>query len=277
MNEDDKIRNAIDAVRGILEAVPIYQDMLQPAAKEIGESLQTIAKTVHVVLAPVSALVWGYEQIQEFVGQKLTEKLINTPVNAIRSPNPNIAGPAIEALRFVGHDSLLRELYANLLATSMDSAAVLLAHPGFVEIVKQMTPDEAKLMNFLSAKQPHPLITVRAVSESAAAGGAVVLHHFSLLGEKAGAEHPELAPGYLDNLRRLGLIEIPEFLKYSAPFAYDSLVKHPVVRKCVDEINRLKGQKAVIERKGVAVTQFGRQFIAAAVIDHAALREGMGR
>ncbi len=74
MSEQENIKETVEAVRGILEAIPIYQDAIQPAAKEIGKSLQTIAKTIHVVLAPVSALVWGFEQIQDFVSEKVTEK-----------------------------------------------------------------------------------------------------------------------------------------------------------------------------------------------------------
>jgi hypothetical protein len=57
MSDDSKIRDTAEAVKGIVEAVPIYQDAVQPAAKEIGTALQTVAKSIHVVLAPVSALV----------------------------------------------------------------------------------------------------------------------------------------------------------------------------------------------------------------------------
>ena len=61
MGDDNKIRDVIDAVTGVAKAVPVYQDVVQPAAQEIGTALQTVAKTVHVALAPVSALVWGWE------------------------------------------------------------------------------------------------------------------------------------------------------------------------------------------------------------------------
>ena len=53
------------------QVVPVYQDVLQPAAQELGKALQTVAKTVHVALAPVSALVWGYDQIKDFVSTKV--------------------------------------------------------------------------------------------------------------------------------------------------------------------------------------------------------------
>lgn len=61
MGDDSKVKDAADIVKGIVKHVPVYQDLVQPAAKEVGTALQTVAKTVHIALAPVSALVWGYD------------------------------------------------------------------------------------------------------------------------------------------------------------------------------------------------------------------------
>lgn len=68
MPEDSKIRDAADAIKGIAQAVPVYQAVLQPAAQEIVVSLQTVAKTIHIALAPVSALVWGYDSMLDVDG-----------------------------------------------------------------------------------------------------------------------------------------------------------------------------------------------------------------
>lgn len=146
MNEDIKIRDVVDAVTGVAKAVPIYQDVLQPAAQEVGKALQTVAKSVHIELAPVSALVWGYDQIKDFVSSKVAERLKNVPPENIVSPKPNIAGPALESLRYTGHEETLSDLYANLLAAAMDKATAEGAHPAFVEIINQLTPDEAKII-----------------------------------------------------------------------------------------------------------------------------------
>ena len=61
MSERNNVRDAADAVTGLVRAVPVYEDIAQPAARELGVALQTVAKTVHIALAPVSALVWGYD------------------------------------------------------------------------------------------------------------------------------------------------------------------------------------------------------------------------
>jgi len=63
MGDENKIRDAADAVKGIVEAVPVYKDIVQPTAKEVGTALQTVAKSIHLALAPVAVLVWAYEKI----------------------------------------------------------------------------------------------------------------------------------------------------------------------------------------------------------------------
>jgi hypothetical protein len=59
MSDDGKITEIAKAVEGIVKTVPVYQDAVQPAAKQVGQSLETITKAINVALAPVSALVWG--------------------------------------------------------------------------------------------------------------------------------------------------------------------------------------------------------------------------
>lgn len=261
----------INAVTGLVKAVPIYDDAVQPAAKEIGKSLETVAKTVNVALAPLKALVWCYDQIEEFVLTDVSKKLKNTPEEEIVSPKPNIAGPALEALRYAGHEETLRDLYANLLASSMDAATAMLAHPSFVEMLKQITPDEARLLEVFAPKRPLPLITVRAESKDGS-GGSDVLVNFSLYGEEAKCEHIHLTTSYLDNLCRLGIIEIPAFLEYRAPNVYDPLENHPKIQAIKLQIERNEADKFEINRKGIILTTLGKQFISACVTDHASKR-----
>lgn len=271
-NTESNIDTTINAVTNLVKAVPIYQDAIQPAAKEVGKALATITKTVNVALAPVRGLVWGYEKIEDFVSTKVSEKLRNTPEKEIVTPKPNVAGPALESLRYTGHEESLRELYANLLAASMDSMTSAGAHPGFVEILKQITPDEAKLLKLFSYHRPFPLLDVRRESIEAGKGGNDVLVSFSTLGEEAGCEHVNLTPSYLDNLCRLGIIEIPTFYEYMSPNVYDHLENHPTILVVKEQIDKIQNQRCEIQRRGLRVTQLGRQFISICVQDHASKR-----
>lgn len=263
MSEENKIRDVVDAVTGVAKAVPVYQDVVQPAAQEIGKALQTVAKTVHVALAPVSALVWGYDQIKDFVSSKVAERLKNVPPENIVTPKPNVAGPALESLRYTGHEEPLSDLYANLLAASMDKATATGAHPAFVEIIRQLTPDEAKLVSLFLREMPFPLLNVRweykePIEEKQ--GGKDVLVNFSLLGELAGCEFNHLVPAYIDNLCRLGLAEIPPMWAYVSLGVYDPLEKSPVVMDIKAQIEKNPELKAQVERRGLRVTELGKQF-----------------
>ncbi|WP_454833369.1 hypothetical protein [Pseudomonas veronii] len=72
------------------------------------KALEMVAKTVNMALSPVGLMIWGYEQIQEFVSGKVAERLKNVPPEAIIQPELNIiASPALEALRYTEHRGVM--------------------------------------------------------------------------------------------------------------------------------------------------------------------------
>lgn len=140
---------------------------------------------MHVALAPISAFVWGCDQIKDFVSTKVAERLRNVPAENIVNPKANVAGPVLESLRYTGHEPSLSDLYANLLAASMDKATASGTHPAFVEIIRQFTPDEAKLVGLFVYPLAYPLLDVRReykIQTPEKIGGQDVLINFSLLG-----------------------------------------------------------------------------------------------
>lgn len=274
MSEENKIRDAADAIKGVVEAVPVYQDVVQPAAKELGTALQTVAKTMHIALAPISVLVWGYGQLTDFLSSRVAEKLKDVPPECIATPKANVAGPALEALRYTGHEESLREMYANLLAASMDIRTAQGAHPSFVEIIKQLTPDEARLLQLFTKPIPLPLVTVRKefkIETSTEWGGWNLLTNFSLLGWEAGCEHPELTPTYLNNLCRLGLVEIVTGQQYSVPNVYDKTENHHIIQELKVEFDSSNlDDKFTIKlvRGLLRVSALGQLFIHTCVVSH---------
>ena len=144
--EDESKKELIKSATQVVELA--YTDAFQPFAKEAGKALGTVGKTVNIALSPLNAVVWGYEKIEDFVTKKVSEKLEAKQVQPedIITPDPDIAVPTIEALRY----SKLKDQYANLLASSMDKNSASKVHPAFVEILKQITPDEAKMLKYLA-------------------------------------------------------------------------------------------------------------------------------
>jgi hypothetical protein len=264
---ESNVEATINATTGLVKAIPIYQDALQPAAKEVGKALGTVAKTVNVALAPVSALIWGYDHIKDFVDNKVAEKLQNTPKENIITPPPHVAGPALESLKYTGSIEELRELYSNLLASSMDAATTKEAHPCFVEIIKQLSADEAKLLTAFLTVEQEPIITIKNMLEDNS-GGRDQFRHFTVLGERTGIKDHSVIPNYLDNLCRLGIIEIPSDYTLIGENVYKHLEEHPFVIAHKSYIDQLEGRKFGVNKKTIRLTGLGRQFIHTCVKDH---------
>lgn len=256
---------ATEVAKGIAQVFPvIYQDVAQPAAKQVGKALETLTGAVNAALAPLELMVWSYEHVKQEFLPKLAEKLRNIPVGQITTPKLHIAGPVLEALKFTGHEPSLRELYLNLLATSMDTATAKKAHPAFVTVIAQITPDEARLLRLFERDEDFPLITVqnraRDRSEFQEA-----LRNFSLLGHDAECACPELIQSYLDNLHRLRLVEITYERHLAEHNSYGRLIADPAVQEQKLTIEKDPVRQFGILKGVVSLTSFGRQFCSACV------------
>jgi hypothetical protein len=285
------IKDTIEAAKGVLEAVPVYQDTLQPAAKEIGKGLQTAAKTIHIALAPISILVWGYDTIAGYLQARLEEKLKDVPPKRIKEPNSSVAGPAVEALRFAMSDPDLREMYASLLATSMDRETAHKAHPAFVEIIRQMTADEAKILSVLAAEETANIsqISLTRVIDPGVSDQIKPLRFskYMYFVKKAQCEFSDLIPSYLVNLNRLGLTQHKVsgwhslWLRPDGTYDYYTnqgmSLPAPTPDKSMDALVRLLLADELLPYKGmnteygvysevVELTPFGRQFSDACVV-----------
>ena len=77
------------------------------------------------------------------------------PENQIE-PKLCIAGTAMDAAKYFVEEPDLRTMFAKLIASASDISKVTTVHPAFVEIIKQLTPFEAKILKntniLLSAK-----------------------------------------------------------------------------------------------------------------------------
>jgi hypothetical protein len=266
---EGNVEGSIKAATGLVKAIPIYQDALQPAAKEIGKALGTVAKSVNVALAPVSALIWGYDRIKDFVDNKVTEKLENTPEENIITPPPHIAGPALESLKYAGSVEELQELYANLLASAMDSETTKNAHPCFVEVIKQLSSDEAKLLVCFIHTPEIPAINIKNQREDDS-GGRDHYRNFTNVGEAFGVQELSLLPNYWDNLKRLGLVKIPDIYKLLGDGIYKDLEEHKTVIEMKLLLDSLDGRKCKIVYTSISLTDLGRQFVDTCVKDHRA-------
>lgn len=77
----------------------VYDDVMHPALSEVGNKLQG---AVRVSLAPITALVWGYDRIAAYLDKEIPKYFENRRLakEKIQTPPAEIAVPAIEAMRY---------------------------------------------------------------------------------------------------------------------------------------------------------------------------------
>lgn len=198
----------------------IYKDALQPAATELGAGLSNAVK---VVLAPITALAWGYDKIAAYLDSAIPAYFESRNISKEKIISPDVAAaiPAIEAMRYTRDE--IKTMLLNLLCASMNMDTAELVHPAFVEILKQMTPDEAKILNQLPDVFLHEPIIDIAVEKPQKEGVFTFFNSIGVIGEEANCEFPDRVPLYLTNLTRLGLIEIPEDIGLAEDWRYDKI------------------------------------------------------
>ncbi len=196
-----------------------YDDAVSPAARTVGRSLEGVVRTA---LRPVDGVVWTLDQAFDWIARRVTASLSRRGVeesDVIRPP-AELEARVLRGLQIAGPlpDPTLRQMFAELLATSMQPNSSTLAHPAFAETLAQLVPDEARLMCVLGSR-PFSLVHLRAetgctrkpTESTTYLGYDSGLPRFRLewrpLESEARMEVPMHLAYYLENLGRLGLAE----------------------------------------------------------------------
>lgn len=124
-----------------------YDDLVHPTAQATGGIISFIPRTIRVWFGKWEKWILNGEYAVRETEKLLEEKLKHIPEDKIVEPEPYVAVPAIQQLSYSLDSEELRELYANLLASSMNVDKKDAVHPAFVDIIRQLTPSEAKLLS----------------------------------------------------------------------------------------------------------------------------------
>jgi hypothetical protein len=125
----------------------IYDDAAAPAARQTGQLLEDLVKVLQLALAPVQllgAIQDRYRKFQDTAVRRIPE------ANRI-SPAPQIIGPVLESIRYEPEDTPIDQMFSQLLSRSMDRERVNEAHPAYPIIIKQLSSDEAKILDSLKS------------------------------------------------------------------------------------------------------------------------------
>jgi len=105
-------------------APKIYDDALSPAAKVVGQSLESVVRTA---LRPIDGLVWSLDKAFDWVARKVTDhfETRQTPLEDVVPPTIEMAGRILLGLQIAGpaDDPLPRNLFAKLPARLFEECA----------------------------------------------------------------------------------------------------------------------------------------------------------
>lgn len=209
----------------VLKEVPeAYKDLAQPTVKEMGKLMSTVPRAINAALAPLHIWIAKQEYNIERTKELLAIELQNISPSNIVPPEPYVAVPAIQAISYCMDSEELRTMYAKLLARSMDIDTKDKVHPAIVEIIKQLSPLDAKFLktifdNVCPTGLAMPLISLHADLDNGRRKNVSIAKYIS---------EYEISPLYktdeiMDNLIRCKLIDFYEDHKYHDDKFYDSV------------------------------------------------------
>lgn len=240
MADKDPMTAAAEATaREVVKAA--YGDLLQPAARVVGNELGEFASSI-----VIAGRGFGYvirEKYEPFIRKALS----NVPKDKRQLPPPKILGEILEAVTYEDKTTEIYEMFEQLLSGAMNEDLAKDVHPAFVGIIKRMSSKEAALIKRISDGQLH-------VSASSMGGVYSQIHYFD------GADGRASAIGshdvYFDNLRSSGLIQ---FVNFSARQNFRQF------EEIAQAIQRLESGRKSRTTYHVRLSPFGQAFTQACI------------
>ena len=249
----------------------LLPDVIEPISNAIHQNLPSTERETdgalstvvgffnNVVLYPVKKANLTFRYKLESFEDDLKERIKHIPPENLQIPPTMIAGPTLEALRYTYDEKELRDMYENLLASSMDNRTSAFAHPSYVDTIKQMSPLDAKILKEISKVGQCPAAKVVLTTEEypnqyiARALPELYIPGISEL------DDPFLISQSIINLSRLGVIDImPSGL---GNFNYKSLLENEYIVSTKKQYSELEdGIKIEIFEKGIEVNDYGDEF-----------------
>lgn len=120
-----------------------YDDAVSKAAKQFGEFGEDIIKAARLVFFPIQIFAAYQDRIEKTL-ENICSKV--PPGRRITPPPLQIIGPIFENIKYIDSNSILYELFEELLTRAIDYERIAEAHPSFIHIIAQLSHDEAIML-----------------------------------------------------------------------------------------------------------------------------------
>lgn len=131
--------------------------LLNPTAKNIGEAIGNVAE---LMLSPVNVFTtWTNTHIRKYK-QSIIDNINKIPEGDRDLSKFNLAMKAIDDSKFQITDDNLREMFAKLIAASIDKRNNQGLSPRFSNVLSQFSPEDARFLMQISTSDLHKIPTI---------------------------------------------------------------------------------------------------------------------
>lgn len=230
--------NLTEPIKQVTERVVI------PPTAEVSKG---ITKLLSVVTTFIDNATYKYiansEMKKKQFLEELTQKYNSIPEDSLKEPNINILGNVMDSLKYNLNEDYLVEMYTNILISDMDSRTKNKCHICFVEILKQLSKNDLEVLKRIYMMKHTSSIPFGKLN-------IVDSNNKSLKYEFHSPIYITNIDNYviddynafstsIENLNRLGLIEINYIKYYTDKAIYDLLIQK-VLSSCTHILNDLR-------------------------------------
>ncbi|WP_288904208.1 DUF4393 domain-containing protein [uncultured Porphyromonas sp.] len=247
--------------KGLLALV--YKDLLRPSAQVIGKSLKAV---LEFVSTPFMALQLQNDKVKLNLEKRLDEyaqKLHSIPEDKRCEVHPQIGLPIIEKLTYTTCDEIA-DLFTNLLASASSIDTVNTAHPAFISMIERMSPDEARVLEYLKDKKEIQYCDINAYLKDGP-DFVCLYEHVTVLDVDVPLNYPQNTNVYLANFVSLGILCDKEGISITDKTQYNRIREKYHIEELTEESVPMTYKSIEVIESYYQVTPFGRLFIQACI------------
>lgn len=232
--------------------------LLDPIVDPLGKGIGGVAS---FIMNPLMKLGVINKYNMENFERKIMEKNNNIPIEHRDTSKQGLALKAVEDSIYQLDNEELQEMFANLIASSLDDRKNKEVFPSFSTVLKDMTAKDASLFNTIYNVIAVPKVNIN-FGNHANPNNLLVAEHILLTNDGTISE-----PVSINTLDRLGLINIRTNALIQPNFraVYSTFPQNEYYISALRELELLKSadipfDKLVISEGYITVSEFGKKF-----------------
>lgn len=177
----------------------------------------------------------------------LEQRVAKIPEENKQEAKVRVVGPVLEASKFYMEEAEIRQMFAQLIASSMNKEVSDSVHPSFIEIIKMMSVVDAKTLYYLYKTNNQSIANIVKTEQN---GTYVVYYRNVYLANEEIQEHSLIEPT-IDNLIRLGLVQV----SYSKHLVNDELYQQHYESSLYVELDKNWQSEKTVMQKDILILQ----------------------